>query len=114
ATRTLNITGVSAAKPPASKPRFLTPIVIDVPPVKVAPGREFKLDVTVALPAGFKINPDAPMPVLLEAPEAPNALASSVSPTGLRLDPPRAKFEVDVPLARDAEEGQKLALRLSV
>lgn len=111
---TLRLQGVEDPRPPATKPRFPNPIVVEVPPVEVAPGREFKLDVTVALPEGFKVNPDAPMPVLLETPEAPASLGPGVSPTGLRLDPPRDKFEVDVPLARPASAGQSLALRLSV
>ena len=97
-----------------SKPRFPTPVVIDVPPVQVVPGRDFKLDVTVSLPEGFKINPEAPMPVLLETPEDPAALGPDVPPTGLRLDPPRAKFELDVPLAKAAAAGNKLVVRLSV
>ncbi len=112
--QTLKLEGVAAPKPPASKPRFPNPVVIDVPPVQVTPGRDFKLDVTVSLPEGFKINPEAPMPVLLETPEDPAALGPDVSSTGLRLDPPREKFEVDVPLAKALAAGNKLAVRLSV
>src|SRR5262249_55450942 len=43
----LDLSGVEAPKPPASKPRFPSPVVISVPAddAKVAPGKSFKLAV---------------------------------------------------------------------
>jgi DNA-binding beta-propeller fold protein YncE/cytochrome oxidase Cu insertion factor (SCO1/SenC/PrrC family) len=111
---TLELSGVEPPKSAPTKPKFPGAMVVEVPAVQVEPGRSFKLDVTLALPEGFKLNPDAPMPLLLETPDAPEALGPESPPTGLKLDPPRDKFEVDVPLARPASEGDSLALTLSV
>lgn len=110
---TLELKGVSAPRPKASKPRFPNPTVVEVPAVKVAPGGKFQFDVSVALPEGFKINPDAPMPVLVETPEAPDALAAELA-TGTRINPPRAAFEVPVQLSQPGAAGQTLQVQLSV
>ncbi len=113
AVTTLELKGVSAPRPKVSKPRFPNPTVVEVPAVKVAPGRSFSFDVTVSLPEGFKINPDAPMPVLVETPVAPEALAAELA-TGTRISPPRATFEVPVTLAKGASNGQSLQVQVSV
>ncbi len=111
---TLTLSGVEAPTPPPSKPKFPNAIAIELPPAKVAPGSQFTLDVALALSDGFKINPEAPMPILLEAPANPTALRDTVSPNGSRIEPPKSAFEVVVPLAKPAAPGDTLEVKLSV
>jgi thiol-disulfide isomerase/thioredoxin len=110
---TLAIKGVEAPRPKARKPRFLNAKAVDVPGVEVKPGSQFSLKVDLAIPEGFKPNPEAPTVVLLESSD-PSALGSAVPETGLKLDPPKESFVVKVPLAKPAEAGQSLELTLSV
>ncbi len=111
---TLALSGVEPPRPAATRPKFPNATQLAVEPATVAPGEAFALDVTLKLPEGFKINPEAPMPILLEAPDDPSALGPDSPSTGLRLDPPRDRFEVEVPLAKEAKAGDKLSLKLSV
>jgi hypothetical protein len=111
---TLALSGVEPPRPPVSKPKFPNAKKLAVEPVEVAPGEKFALAVDLRLPDGYKINPEAPMPVLLEAPDDPSALGPESPPTGLKLDPPRSRFEVEVPLAKPASAGDTLSLKLSV
>ncbi|HEU5116259.1 MAG TPA: thiol-disulfide isomerase, partial [Isosphaeraceae bacterium] len=111
---TLALSGVEPPRPPATKPKFPNAKQLAVEPATVAPGETFALDVTLKLPEGFKINPEAPMPILLETPDDPSALGPDLPPTGLRLNPPRDRFAVDVPLSKEAKAGDKLSLKLSV
>ena len=113
AVATLALDGVTSPKPPPRKPKFPNPTEIAVPNQNVAPVQEFTLDVTVKFPEGFKVNPDAPMPVLLEAPDAPDLLGPSASPTGSKVNPPSDQFLVPVPLARAPEAGETVKLTLS-
>jgi hypothetical protein len=88
--------------------------VIDAKGAKVAPGDKVVLDVKVALPKGFKVNPEAPMPYLVEAPDQSGVLSGEVSPTGAKVSPPAASFQVAVPLAKAARAGDRVTLRLSL
>jgi thiol-disulfide isomerase/thioredoxin/sugar lactone lactonase YvrE len=104
-------------KPPAHPtraPSFPNVSVVNVPTVKVAPGKKITLDVTIHLATGFKLNTDAPMPYLVETPEKSGVLADSVSPTGQKLKSPKPKFTIDVPLAEPAKLGQLIPLKLSL
>ena len=113
AVTTLDLDSVTSPQPPPRKPKFRNPVQIAVPSASVAPAREFSLDVRVALPEGFKINPDAPMPVLLEAPGAPELLGPTASETGFKVNPPSDQFEVPVPLAKLPAVGDSIELTLS-
>ena len=114
AVRTLKLEGVKPPAPPARAPKFPNALVLEVPKAKVAPGSSLTLDVALTLPKGFKLNPEAPVRYLLEAPGAADALGEGVSPAGATIAPPKAEFQVSVPLAKAAAEGGSLALKLSV
>ncbi len=111
---TLSLDGVKPPSPPRRPPSFPNPTVLNASAVTVAPGEGLTLKVDLKVPDGYKLSPDAPMPYLLEAPESPAALGRAVSPTGGRVDPPAASFNVDVPLAQTAKAGDQLRLKLSV
>lgn len=110
---TLALEGVTKPTPPLRAPTFPNAEVVELETVQVAPGDSFTLDVAIELPEGYKLNPDAPMPFLLEAADRPDALASAVEPTGGRVDPPAATFQVEVSLAQPAKAGESLTIRLS-
>jgi thiol-disulfide isomerase/thioredoxin len=114
ATRTLKLEGVQAPRPPARVPTFPNAEVVDAGEVRVAPGRVVTLDVTLAPPPDFKVNPQAPIVYLVQAPKHQGAFGAGVSPTGSRVDPPSARFSVPVPLAREPAAGERLDVRLSV
>jgi DNA-binding beta-propeller fold protein YncE len=113
-TTTLTLKGVEPPSPAPSRPRFPNPLIVKSEPVQVAPGARFTLAVTLLLPEGWETNTLAPMPVLLEAPEDSGALGPEAPEAGLRIEPPRAQFEVEVPLARVPSPGESMALKLSV
>lgn len=113
-TRTLALEGVQAPRPPVRVPTFPNAEVVNAPEVQVAPGKAITLDVTLSPPPDFKVNPQAPIVYLVQAPSQAGALGAGVSPAGSRVDPPAARFTVQVPLAKDAAEGESLQVRLSV
>jgi len=112
---TLELSGLEVPRPARSTPKFPKATLIKVPKVEVEPTQEFTLDVKIDLPAGFSINADAPMPILLEAADQPQALNALKAPaTGQEITPPAAEFKVNVPLAAAPKPGEMLNLRLSV
>jgi thiol-disulfide isomerase/thioredoxin len=111
---TLELSGLKPPSPPARAPSFPNATVVNVPPVAVAPGASITLDVTVPLPAGYKLNTDVPMPYLVETPEKSGLLAESVSPTGQKLETPSPKFTIKVNLAHPAKPGASIPLKLSL
>jgi sugar lactone lactonase YvrE len=111
--KTLELSGIEGPKPARSKPKFTNPIVIKLGDKTVAVGPRFTLAVKLVLPEGFELNPDAPMPVLLEAPGSRGMLGSEVTEYGSMVEPPRTEFEVEVPLARTPRAGNSLGLKLS-
>jgi thiol-disulfide isomerase/thioredoxin len=114
AVRTLALDGVAPPNPPKRPPTFPNALAIQAPAVKVRPGQEFGLEVALSLPEGYKLNPDAPMPYLVEAPGQEGLLGPGALPSGGRVDPPSETFAVSVPLAKPAEAGQTIRLKLSV
>jgi hypothetical protein len=103
---------VTPPSPPQRKPSFPGAKVIDVAAAKVAPGDSFTLDVSLDVPAGFKVSPDAPMPYLIETPDADTALAAK--PDTGRISPPEASFPLTVTLAKAPKAGETLNLKVSV
>jgi hypothetical protein len=95
-------------------PTFPNAEVVDAAEVRVAPGQAITLDVTLTPPADFKVNPQAPIVYLVQAPAGAGVLGADVSPTGSRVDPPASQFSVTVPLAKAAGIGENLKVRLSV
>lgn len=110
---TLALSGVEAPRPKRSRPRFPNAMLVEVPEVLVAPADRFLLSVTLALPEGFELNPE-PLPYLLESPGNTGLLASSVSPYGAEIDPPKTEFEIEVPLARRPRPDETLTVNLSL
>lgn len=110
--RTLKIAGLTPPKP-RTPPKFRDALAIEVPAVKVAPGAEFTLEVSAALPADYKLNNDAATVYLLETPKAAGALSDEASPAGVRVNPPKERFDVRVPLAKPASAGESLDVKLS-
>lgn len=113
-TRTLKLTGL---KPPTLRshpPVFSNPTVLEAAPVKIAPGGTLTLNVSIQLAPGIKVNPDAPMPYLLETPGKTGILDAGVSPFGSRVEPPSDHVRIAVPIAKDAREGETFDLRLSL
>jgi hypothetical protein len=111
---TLALADVKPPAPAPRRPKFLNAVTLDVPGVRVRAGREFRLDVGLALPEGFKVNPDESMPYLVETPGAEGVLSDEVPASGQKLSPPKDAFTVRVPLSKPTEVGQTIPLRLSV
>ncbi|HMB04553.1 MAG TPA: thioredoxin-like domain-containing protein [Isosphaeraceae bacterium] len=111
---TLDFGGLKPPAPPARAPSFPNASVVAVPTVKVAPGEKITLEVMIHLAPGFKLNTGAAMPYLVETPGKSGVLADSASPTGQKLESPRPEFTIDVPLARPAEPGRSIPLKLSL
>ncbi len=110
--RTLDLASV---RPPARDraPRFANPTVIDAPSVRVMPGRELTLDVSMALPPGYKLSTEGPLIYLAES-DPPGSFAPAVVPEGSQVDPPAREFAIRLPLARQAPSGSTLRVKLSV
>jgi thiol-disulfide isomerase/thioredoxin len=114
AVRTLGLEGVTPPNPPKRPPSFPNASKIAVADAKLTPGQGFGVDVTLNLPEGYKLNPDAPMPFLVETPGRSDLLGPDTPPTGGRIEPPSATFTVPVTLAKPAQAGDSVPLKLSV
>ncbi len=106
--RTLDLTSVPKAAPPRSAPAFPNAHVVKAPAASVKPGETLTLDVALQLPEGYKINPDAPMPYVVEPGEGAPAqrLIAEVAP-------PSESFQVTLPLTATTP-GATFPLKLSV
>ncbi len=111
--RTLALAGLAAPPEPKAAPSFPRATLISVPPAQVKPGEEVAIDVKLSIPAGYKLNAEAPLLYVIEASD-PSALGEGVSPTGTKVDPPVATFTIKVPLAKAAQDGDELRLKLSL
>ena len=118
---TLSIAGLAPPKPPAaSKPSFVLPGAAreTLQPVTVRPeSGKIRLTVDLQLPAGYKINEDAPTAYRVDFPAASGKEASPAEskpaprPIGreglgksIRVEKPAAKFEISLPV--DAQTGR--------
>jgi thiol-disulfide isomerase/thioredoxin len=110
--RTLDLASVPAAAPPRAEPAFPNARTVKVAAVKVKPGAGFALDVQLQLPEGYKINPDAPMPTLLE--DGAGSTGTAVPRTLSEVAPPAESFRVNVPLPAGAKPGDAFTAKLSV
>jgi thiol-disulfide isomerase/thioredoxin len=105
---------IKTPRPPVRKPSFPNAVVINVPAAKLEPGREVTLDLSLTLPDGFKLNTEAPMPYLIEAPGHAEALGSDAPINGGRIEPPSEHITLKIPLAQEASADQGLNLKLSL
>jgi DNA-binding beta-propeller fold protein YncE len=111
--KTLALPNVERPKPVRSKPSFPNATVIKLAETYIAPVARFELALDLKLPEGFEVNSEAPMPALIEATDAPELLAAEAA-EGLRIDPPRTQFKVEVPLSRMPKAGETLKLKFSL
>lgn len=113
-TRTLRLTDVAAPAEEKSAPKFPRATTIAMSPVKLAPGTEVPIDVTLTVPKGYKLNADSPIVYLVEAPGAASLLGEAVSRSGSKIDPPAESFSIKVPLTRPLADKEELALKISM
>ena len=64
------------------------PRSIDVPAAEAAPGKSIKLDVSIPLPKGFKLNEEVPLTYLVETPDKTRRPRPEVPPRGQKIKPP--------------------------
>jgi thiol-disulfide isomerase/thioredoxin len=116
-TRAVKTLALSELTPPRlgrRRPSFPGATTIDAPAVEVTPGKSINLAISLSLPKGYKLNEESPMTYLLETPDKEGILSSELSPSGEKVSPPKAEFKITVPLAKKAEAGEKIDLKLSL
>jgi thiol-disulfide isomerase/thioredoxin len=114
AVSTLSFPGLTMPKPRRGKPAFPNATVSTLAKASISPGSDLKLDVTVPLPTGFKLNTEGAMPYDVEAPNTPGLIDPEFAATGGRLEKPARPFTVKVPLARSMKAGESFTLKVSV
>lgn len=110
---TLQIEGLTPPSPPktAKKPSFKNAIRQQVEPATIKPvDAAARLRVTLKLPAGWKINPDAPMSYWVDSPKESGA-ADREKFGQTKLETPTAQF--DVPVAVTGEGEDEIAVSLN-
>lgn len=113
--KTLDLEGLQPPAPPRRNPTFPNAKVIDarLKPSRIAPGGELTLDVALPLEAGLKVNPDVPMPYLLETPQNEGLLDESAT-GGQKIEHPAPRFTIKVRLAKTTKPADSVPLKLSV
>ncbi len=107
--RTLDLSTVKAPSRPRT-PRFAGAIQIEVSPASAKPGKELTLDVTLALPPGYKLSAEAPLVYLVET----NPADAITTEPAQSIEHPSPSFTVKVPLAKQPATGSELSVKLSV
>jgi thiol-disulfide isomerase/thioredoxin len=101
---TLEIRGLAPPEPPktaASKPSFKNAQQVILPEATVKPvDGAIRLAVKFTLPAGYKMNPLAPMRYVLEAEGASGPVDRTAFGKLTPLDHPAAEFEIKVPVTQ--------------
>lgn len=104
-------------QPPHPAPRppsFPNSVAISAPAAKVEPGKQLTVEVALALPAGFKLNPEAPMPYQVETPGQTSLLAGGSDKAFGKVEKPGSKLSFTVPLAETASDGLSASLKVSL
>ncbi|HEX3868831.1 MAG TPA: hypothetical protein VHV77_00200, partial [Pirellulales bacterium] len=106
AVATLDIRGLEPLQQTAPEPTPQPPLhVTKVPAVTLRPERgAIRLNVSVELPAGWKINPIAPMRYKVEPLAEPGVVERSALGNFVKLEKPAAQFEFRVPVTSQAGE----------
>jgi sugar lactone lactonase YvrE len=115
--KTAQTVELAGLKPPAPAPRapsFPNALALSVPKTTVGASKTITLDVTLPIEKGVKVNPEAPMPYLIETPGKSGILSARVPPTGGKLEPPSARFSVPVDLAEPPKAGEAFDLKFSL
>jgi thiol-disulfide isomerase/thioredoxin len=111
---TLEIANLKAPAPPRERPKFPRAKEIKASEVKVAPGQELTLDVTLAPPKGFKLNEQQAMPYVIETPGQSELLSQELEEAGGKIKKPSSKFSIKVPLSHPVKPGDHFNLSLSL
>ena len=110
---TLEIKGL---EPPVAKKIEFTPTFpgakqVDLPAVTLKPADgKVRLQVDLALPEGYKINPLAPLRYLVNAAGANGPLDRQTFGKLARVEKPSAKFDIDLPASGDGSETVEVSL----
>jgi thiol-disulfide isomerase/thioredoxin len=110
---TLNLDGVSPPARPKRAPRFPNAQTVELPKQTVVPGETLNIEVTLPLPDGMKLNTEASMSYVIEAPDQPGAFEAGDEPIVQRVDPPALQFTTSVRLGRKGASRDTLKLKLS-
>jgi DNA-binding beta-propeller fold protein YncE len=112
--KTLALAGLTAPQLAPKPPSFPNKRVIQVASATAEPGKSIEFAVSIPLARGYKLNEEVPLVYLVETPERSGMLGPEVSPSGQKIKPPATKFTINVPLAKSAEPGEKIDVRLSL
>ena len=110
--RTLQFAGLAPpVAPSVGVPTLPNAQKIEIPMQQIRLGMNVILHVAIDLPAGFKLNPSAPMGYRLEATHKDEVVDRSEMGKYQRIKQPQVRFEVPVPLTRRTGSDQlKLSL----
>ena len=111
--KTLKIDGITPPKPRPRKPVFLNASVQTLRPATLAPDKDVTIEITLPIPAGFKLNEGA-MAYDVASPDKPGLIDPDFAATGGRLEKSAKSFSVTVPLAKGASVGDSFSLNISV
>jgi thiol-disulfide isomerase/thioredoxin len=112
--KTLALAGLGPPRLEARPPSFPNAKTITVANTEQAPASAIKIAISIPLSKDYKLNDEAPMPVLVETPGKTGILSPDVPAAGQKIKPPRPKFSIDVPLSQTPKTGDSLDLRVSV
>jgi DNA-binding beta-propeller fold protein YncE len=110
---TLTLEKLGPPTPPARRPAFPNAVKATLARATVAPGSELVVDVTLPIPAGFKLNAESSLPYAVDA-SKPGLIAADFPASGKRVDPPAKQFTLRLPLAAPPKPGDSADLTLSV
>ncbi len=110
--RTLDLSSVKAPARPRT-PRFANAAQFEVSPTTTRPTRDLNLEVTLALPPGYKLSAEAPLVYLVET-DPPTAVSGEAAATAQTIEHPEKTFTVKVSLAKQPPSGSELSVKLSV
>ncbi|MFO0958722.1 MAG: thioredoxin-like domain-containing protein [Isosphaeraceae bacterium] len=106
---TLAIEGLKAPTPARKGLRFPNAKAVPGDPIRVRPGSDrLRIAVSLAIPEGFKLNEEAPMPYQVEGQSVVD------SPVVGKLTPPTSQFVVEVPLSKAVALGDSIDLKISL
>ena len=111
---TLEIAGLTPPKPPKAeaKPHFPDAEHVNLAPVTVKPeDKAVKLQVVLTLPAGYKINPLAPLRYVVESADKQGPFNRESFGKLVSVEKPSSTFEIVLPLD-EASGSEKLTVSL--
>ena len=110
---TLTISGLNPPEPPKadSRPSFPNATLRTLPVAKLAPtDGKVQLQVQLKLPAGWKLNADAPMSYYVEGRADSGVINPQALNKSTRLAQPATDFEVELPVTGNGKETLKIGV----